>query len=106
MRVCVCVLGCACVSCDASLWQLHDGQDREGLRPSHQDRAPPTLTLSPFRSPKPLQGEAEVHVQGGAVGGYALVAAVEDAGFEAKLVDRGGGQEVVVLKVGALWVRA
>ena len=29
----------------------------------------------------------------------ALVTAVEDAGFEAKLLDRGEGQETVVLKV-------
>ncbi|KAF5841526.1 hypothetical protein DUNSADRAFT_12454 [Dunaliella salina] len=50
------------------------------------------------------QGEAEVRCQPGQGEGIgnALVSAVEDAGFEAKLIDRGQGQETVKLKVGGM----
>eukprot|EP00983_Pelagomonas_calceolata_P101133 1158659-Pelagomonas_calceolata.AAC.4 len=49
------------------------------------------------------QGEAEVRCQPGQEGiGDTLVSAVEDAGFEAKLIDRGQGQDTVLLKVGGM----
>ena len=50
-----------------------------------------------------VQGEAEVRAgpnsKGEEVQGEALVAAIDDAGFEAKLVDKWDGQETIILTV-------